>query len=153
MNQTLSYRQATLKDLPTLVELLTDDELGQTREQSSPTLDQRYIDAFHRIEKDANSYLMVVLIDTEIVGTCHLTLMPSLTFIGSTRLQIEAVRVAKAHQRKGIGEWMIKSAIAYGKTHSASIFQLTTNKKRIEAKQFYEHLGFEATHEGMKLYT
>jgi len=34
----------------------------------------------------------------------------------------------------------------------ASIIQLTTNKKRVDAKRFYEQLGFEATHEGMKLY-
>ena len=30
--------------------------------------------------------------------------------------------------------------------------QLTTNKSRTEARTFYEKLGFEATHEGMKLY-
>lgn len=29
---------------------------------------------------------------------------------------------------------------------------LTTNKQRLRAKKFYENLGFEATHEGMKLY-
>jgi hypothetical protein len=29
--------------------------------------------------------------------------------------------------------------------------QLTTNKARTEAKRFYQSLGFEATHEGLKL--
>lgn len=33
-----------------------------------------------------------------------------------------------------------------------SIIQLTTNKKRSQAKYFYEKLGFDASHEGMKLY-
>jgi len=29
---------------------------------------------------------------------------------------------------------------------------LSTNKERPRAKQFYERLGFKATHEGMKFY-
>ncbi|NNM59978.1 MAG: GNAT family N-acetyltransferase [Legionellales bacterium] len=153
LNQLLRSRKATLNDLPEIIALLNDDVLGQTREQSGTAFEPRYIEAFHRIEKDENAYLMVILLGEEIIGTCHLNLLPSLTFLGSTRLQIEAVRVATSYQRKGIGEWMIKQAIAYGNTHGASVFQLTTNKQRVEAKQFYERLGFEATHEGMKLYT
>ena len=47
---------------------------------------------------------------------------------------------------------MIKEAIALGKSHGASIIQLTTNLKRPEAKKFYERLGFQSTHVGMKLY-
>jgi predicted nucleotidyltransferase len=43
-------------------------------------------------------------------------------------------------------------AISYAKEHDVSIVQLTTNKKRPKAKHFYEKLGFEASHEGMKLY-
>lgn len=152
MNSTLSHRQATLNDLLYIVSLLKDDELGQMREQASMKLDQRYIDAFNKIASDSNAYLMVVLFESEIVGTCQLNLLPSLTFMGATRLQIEAVRVASGHRKKGIGEWMIRAAIAYGKTLGASIFQLSTNKKRDDAKKFYQRLGFEATHEGMKLY-
>jgi len=95
---------------------------------------------------------MVVELNSKIVGTCHLTIIPSLTFLGSTRMLIEAVRVSENYRGQKIGQWMIKSSINYGKSKGASIIQLTTNKKRIDAKRFYEHLGFEATHEEMKLY-
>ncbi len=95
---------------------------------------------------------MVVERGAEIVATCHLTVIPSLSFIGSTRLQIEEVRVRKKYRSRGIGEWMIKAAIDYGVQHGAKIVQLTANKKRVRAKSFYEKLGFEASHEGMKLY-
>lgn len=87
-----------------------------------------------------------------IIGACHLTIMPSLTFIGSTRMQIEAVRVIQKYRGQKIGEWMMQEAIEYGKSKGASIIQLTTNKQRTSAKHFYEKLSFEATHEGMKLY-
>jgi ribosomal protein S18 acetylase RimI-like enzyme len=78
--------------------------------------------------------------------------MPSLTFTGQTRMQIEAVRVSEQFRGQKIGEWMMNAAINYGKSKGASIIQLTTNKKRLRAKKFYEKLGFEASHEGMKLY-
>lgn len=151
MNE-LSQHKATLKDLPAIIALYSQDELGKTREFHSQQLDQRYVDAFYRIKRDPNQYLMVVKRQEEIVATCQLTLLPSLTFMGATRLQIEAVHVAAKHQGQKIGEWMMNAAFEFAKINNASIIQLTTNKLRTRAKQFYERLGFEATHEGMKYY-
>ena len=67
-------------------------------------------------------------------------------------MQIEAVRILKKYRGQKMGEWMMQEAMKYGKSKGASIIQLTTNKKRSAAKHFYEKLGFEASHEGMKLY-
>ena len=152
MNQHLTQRKATIEYLRTIVNLLLEDDFGKTREQLSDETDQCYIDAFHRIDIDSNQYLMVVMLGDEIVGTCHLTIAPSLTFKGQTRMNIEAVRVSAKHRGKGIGEWMMKVAIEYGKSRGASIMQLATNKQRTRAKEFYENLGFKASHEGMKIY-
>jgi GNAT superfamily N-acetyltransferase len=152
MNKQFNYRKATINDLHTIISLLLEDELGHARESLSEKPDQRYIDAFHKIDADSNQYLMVVESDKEIIGTCHLTIMPSLTFIGSTRMQIEAVRISQKYRNQGIGKWMINEAIEWAKLKSASIIQLTTNKKRTKAKSFYESIGFEASHEGMKMY-
>ncbi len=152
MIQSLTYRKAAINDLNAIVNLLLEDELGQTRESKKPELNQSYVDPFCRIDIDPNQYLMVVESDKEIVATCHLTIMPSLTFTGSTRMQIEAVRVAEKHRGQKIGEWMMNAAISYGKSKEVTILQLTTNKRRPRAKNFYEKIGFEASHEGMKLY-
>ena len=148
----LRHRKATIEDLPTIITMLLNDNLGQKREASDKQFDKRYIDAFHRIDTDPNQYLMVVTSSNKIVGTCHLTLMPSLTFIGTTRLQIEAVRVSADHRGQKIGEWMMNAAFDFAKANGASIIQLTTNKQRNRAVKFYERLGFEATHDGMKYY-
>lgn len=152
MPNNITFRKAKLDDLHKIIQLLVEDDLGQTREQFSETLDQRYIEAFKKIDADANQYLMVAEQDNDIIGTCHLTIMPSLTFTGATRMQIEAVRVAEKCRGQGIGEQMMQQAFDYAKQHGATIIQLTTNKKRNRAKVFYEKLGFEASHEGMKLY-
>ena len=148
----LTHRKAILNDLPRLIALLLEDELGSARESKSPELDENYIKAFHKIDSDPNQYLMVIENGDEIIGTCHLTIMPSLTFIGGTRMQIAAVRVASNYRGQKIGSWMFDQATLYAKEHGCSIIQLTTNKKRPKAKHFYEKLGFEASHEGMKLY-
>lgn len=148
----LAHRKAILNDLPRLIELLLEDELGATRESKSAAVHENYIKAFHKIDSDPNQYLMVVENGDEIIGTCHLSLMPSLTFIGSNRMQIEAVRVAGKYRGQKIGSWMFDQAISYAKAMDVFIIQLTTNKKRPQAKHFYEKLGFEASHEGMKLY-
>ena len=148
----LTHRKALINDLKAIVHLLADDKLGQSREQFDDELDQRYIDAFHKINNDPNQYLMVLCNNEKIMGTCHLTLMPSLTFAGSTRMQIEAVRVHSDARGQNIGQQMIVLAINWGKENGATIFQLTTNKARPDALRFYEKLGFKATHEGMKLY-
>lgn len=151
MNKLLQHK-AKFEDLPSIIDLLLNDDLGQHREVQGEKLDQRYIDAFHRIDTDPNQYLMVVTNAKKIVGTCHLTIMPSLTLVGSTRLQIEAVRVAEAYRGQKIGEWMMNAALGFAKANGATILQLTTNKQRLRAKQFYERWGFKATHEGMKYY-
>lgn len=149
----LTYRKARFSDLATIVGLLSEDELGHTREESSANaVGQSYIDAFRSIDADPNQYLMLVEESGEVVATCHLTLMPSLTFKGALRMQMEAVRVAKKRRGQKIGEWMIQAAIAHAQALGVKILQLSTNKKRVGAKKFYGQLGFEATHEGMKLF-
>lgn len=150
MSKNLTYRKATMADLEKIVSLYLEDDLGYTREERYDIAP--YQIAFEMIEADLKQYLMVVLQDEEIVGTCHLTIMPSLTFKGAIRMQIEAVRVIKKYREQGIGELMIKEAVDYGKKHGAGLIQLMTNKNRTRAKKFYEKLGFEASHEGMKLY-
>lgn len=148
----LTHRKAKIHDLRVIITLLLEDELGKDRKHLSTIIEQSYLDAFHRIDNDPNHYLMVVCVERLILGTCHLTIMPSLTFSGATRMQIEAVRVSLKHRRQGIGEWMIRAAIDYAKSNGATIIQLTTNNKRTRAQEFYERLGFEPTHVGMKYY-
>lgn len=148
----LTFRQARIEDLKTIIQLLNDDKLGKTRESAGIQVDDCYIKAFEKILEDSNQYLMVAVQDNDIIGTCHLTIMPSLTFKGSTRMQIEAVRIANNLRGQGLGEKMMTEALQFAQDNQVKIVQLTTNKLRDDAKKFYERLGFSASHEGMKLF-
>jgi hypothetical protein len=54
MTDNLSSRKATIHDLKSIIKLLFEDERGKDREKISTELDQRYIDAFHKINSDQN---------------------------------------------------------------------------------------------------
>lgn len=54
--------------------------------------------------------------------------------------------------RKGLGKQMIEWAVKKSQELGCHMVQLTTDKKRPEALEFYKNLGFSASHEGLKLH-
>ena len=147
----LVFRKALLTDIPGLVSMLSDDELGALREDGSRPLNQKYLQAFAEIESDANNELTVVESDGEVVGMLQLAFIPYLTYIGSWRCLIEGVRIHSDHRGQGLGAKFLQWAIERARERDCRIVQLTSDKKRPSALRFYESLGFKATHEGFKL--
>ena len=142
------FRAATAGDVARVVALLADDPLGAGREAAAE--DPRYRDAFKRIEADPNNDVIVAERDGAVVGCLQLTLIPSLTRSGVTRAQIEGVRVAESERGRGLGKLMVEYAERQARARGAGIMQFTTDKSRPDAHRFYEHLGYAATHLGMK---
>jgi len=150
----LNYRNATKDDISTIITMLADDSLAKNREDSSISVNQRYLDAFIIIDNDPNNELIVMesLNKNEIIGILQLTYIPYLTYKGSWRCTIEGVRIHKEFRGQGLGTQLFKWAIKRAKEKSCNIVQLTSNKERSEAIRFYKSLGFEASHEGFKLF-
>ena len=144
-------RQATRQDVSEVVRLLSDDLLGSQREKYESPLPQSYYDAFARIEQDENNELIVVEMAGEIVATLQLTFIPGMTYQGSMRAQIEAVRVDGRYRNQRIGQKLVEWAVTRARQKGCYQVQLTTDKSRRDAHRFYERLGFVASHEGMKL--
>jgi GNAT superfamily N-acetyltransferase len=151
MESSLQFRRATKEDLLAIVQLLADDALGAAREQVTGTLPVAYIQAFQKIDSDANQELTVAVMNEIIVATFHLTYIQYLTYQGGIRAQIEAVRTHSKYRGQGIGTQVFQYAIQRAKDKGCHLVQLTSDKKRPDAIRFYESLGFEASHEGMKL--
>lgn len=147
----LSFRTATTNDLPAIIGLIADDQLGQAREDASLPLDQRYLDAFAAIARDPNQRLVVAEQDGALIGCMQITFIPGISRRGAWRGQIESVRVARSRRGAGIGAAMFEWAIAECRRQGCSLVQLYTDKSRADAHRFYERLGFKASHEGMKL--
>jgi GNAT superfamily N-acetyltransferase len=145
---TVEIRRATAEDVPTIVALIANDQLGATRETPG---DPRYLAAFEEIDADRNQTLAVVDRDGEVVGTLQITFIPGMSRTGMTRATIEAVRIRADQRGEGLGQRFIEWAIEQARERGCGLVQLTTDASRADAHRFYERLGFKASHVGMKL--
>jgi GNAT superfamily N-acetyltransferase len=150
-NDSLTFRLATRDDLPAIIRMLVDDALGNEWDRYDEPLSSAYYKAFQAIQDEKNNELVVAQSGGEIVGILQLTYIPGLLFQGGWRALIEGVRVSSSVRGRGVGTAFLKWAIARADARGCHLAQLTTNKLRVDAKRFYERLGFKATHEGMKL--
>ncbi len=144
-----TIRQATVTDVPAIVALLADDEIGASRE--TPHDRAPYDESFAAIAADPNQMLVVGERDGQIVATMQLTFIPGLSRRGTWRAQIEGVRVASTARGDGLGEELMRWAIEQARSRGCALVQLTSDARRQDAHRFYERLGFVASHTGFKL--
>ena len=147
----IAFRPAQSSDLPSIVALLADDDLGRSREDASVPVNGKYVDAFDALQRDPNQLMAVLIADDIVVGCVQISFIPGLSRLGMWRGQIESVRIASRCRDEGLGRRLLEWAIAECRKRGCGLVQLTTDKSRLDAQRFYESLGFRASHEGMKL--
>ena len=145
----MGLREARRDEVGRIVEMLADDELGLSREDPSDLAP--YLKGFDAIAADPLNTQYVWEEDGKVVGCLQLTLLPGIAQKGMWRAQIEGVRIAGSLRGTGVGARMIRAVIAVARERGCTVLQLTTNKVRKDAQRFYEQLGFERSHEGMKI--
>lgn len=144
---TLRFRHAVREDVPMVVAMLADDVLGQGREATDTT---PYFAAFDAMQTEASNALLVGEQAGEIVATYQLTFISGLSLKASRRAQIESVRVAGAVRGQGVGAKLIADAETRARAAGCRLMQLTSNKTRDRALDFYQKLGFTPSHIGFK---
>jgi ribosomal protein S18 acetylase RimI-like enzyme len=150
-NPDITIRPARRADVPAIVALLADDPLGATRETTADPLPAAYWRAFDDIAAQSGNHLLVADRAGAVVGCLQLTIIPGLSRRGMKRGLIEAVRVGAGCRGLGIGESLVRDAIAIAAAGGCGLVELTSDKSRAQAHRFYERLGFVASHLGMKL--
>ena len=149
---TVVLREAVGDDVPAIVALLAEDQLGATRDGVDSREDlQAYLRAFHALDADPAHLLVVATDGADVLATMQLSFLPGLARRGAPRAQVEALRVAGEHRNRGLGAAMLEWAIGEARRRSCGLVQLTSDKSRSDAHRFYERLGFVASHEGLKL--
>ena len=140
------------QDLSAIVGLLADDALSVSRGDADRPEDRpAYERAFAAIDADpAQQLLVATSLLGDVLATMQLTVIPGLARVGSSRLQIEAVRVRSDQRSRGIGGAMIRWAVHKAPSFGAHLVQLTSDAARVDAHRFYERLGFTASHVGFK---
>ena len=143
----MRWRPATRADVPQVVGLLADDDLGARREVADIA---PYLAAFDAMQAEGNNTLIVGEQDGAIVATYQLTFISGLSLRAARRAQVESVRVAAALRSTGIGALLMADAEARARAAGCRLIQLTTNRDRLRAHAFYERLGYAPSHIGFK---
>lgn len=144
------FRDATVADLPAILAMLAEDTIPANRE-AGPS-DPRYLAAFEAIDADPNQHLVAAELGGRVVGTMQLSFLPGLSFRGSWRGLIEAVRIVADLRGRKLGERMILWAVEQCRARDCQLVQLTSSATRTDAHRFYARLGFVQSHVGMKLH-
>jgi GNAT superfamily N-acetyltransferase len=147
----ITFRTATAVDLPAIVAMLIDDDIGESRETKAAELPKEYVRAFEEMSRDADNRILLAELDGRIVGSLQLVVFASLSRSGAKRATIEAVRVVSDLRGKEIGTLLMRHAIAQARAAGCGVVQLTSDKRRTRAHLFYRRLGFEQSHIGFKL--
>lgn len=141
----LAFRPAVLADVPGVVALLADDDIGGSRE-TAPLED--YLAAFARM--DERCQLIVGEADGQLVACYDLIILDGLNARGQRRAQIEGVRVAAHLRGQGFGRRLMEDAMARARTKGAQFMEMMSNAARHKTHAFYERLGFTRSHLGFK---
>jgi GNAT superfamily N-acetyltransferase len=147
----VTFRTARRADLAAIVTMLADDDVSRTRSGYTAVVTDEIVAAFEEISRDPSNELLVGEHDDgAIVASLQITYSPGLSRGGMRRAQVESVRVRSDLRGQRIGQRLIEAAIDRARQRGCAIMQLTTDLRRTDARRFYERLGFETTHGGMK---
>ena len=141
-------REARREDVPLIVAMLADDDLGKAREQLADMTP--YLRALDLIQSNPHNWQYVWEENGEVLGCLQLTVIPGMSQPGAWHAQIEGVRTLGSRRGSGIGGKMMTAIMDIARKKGCKSMQLLTNKSRVDAQRFYRNLGFENSHEGMK---
>jgi ribosomal protein S18 acetylase RimI-like enzyme len=144
----MPLRKARRDEIPRILQLLMDDDLAQSREDTSKGLGS-YEAAFDAIATDRNNVLYVWDENGFAVGCVQLTFLPGLSYQGAWTAQAEGVRVDRALRGQRIGEKMMQAIMGLARERGCRSLQLKSDKRRTAAHRFYERIGMRMSHEAL----
>jgi GNAT superfamily N-acetyltransferase len=99
-----------------------------------------------------HSTVLVGELDGEVVATAQVTWQRRMMYGAGLVCQLESVRVSSRVRGRGLGVQLVTWVVDDARRRGCARVELTSNAERVDARRFYERLGFKASHVGMKLY-
>jgi GNAT superfamily N-acetyltransferase len=146
----LIVRDATEHALAAILALTRADSFRQGDRDDELTANER--SAFAEIDADPNQQLLVATLDDRVVATAHVTWIRTLSADGGLYCHVEGVRTASDLRGRGVGAHLMTTIEDEARRRGATRIQLTSDRRRDDAHCFYERLGYEPSHVGMKKY-
>lgn len=135
----IRIRAATSADLPAVLRLYAQPDMDDGA--VLPVADAERL--FAKFSAYPDYTLYVAEHSGDIVGTFALLVMDNLGHSGAPSAVVEDVMVAPQAHGNGIGQTMMRFAIARAREKGCYKLMLSSNAKRERAHAFYEKLGFD----------
>ncbi|MDY6893273.1 MAG: GNAT family N-acetyltransferase [Chloroflexota bacterium] len=148
-----TIRLATAEDIPRIIELYGELTIStsEVERKHSPSLED-YQNVFAEICADPRHELLVAEYEGKVVGTVVLLIVPNLSHNATPWALVENIVIGHQYRRHGYGRLLLEEAIARAKGKGCFKIELCSDKRRKEAHQFYESVGFEASAYGFRSY-
>jgi predicted N-acetyltransferase YhbS len=88
--------------------------------------------------------VVVAELDDDVVGVVAITTRRQFQRAGNL-VTIDTLVVDEAHRSRGIGERLVDVALEAASGNNAQAVEIVSALRRVEARRFYERLGFEVT--------
>ena len=137
--EALTIRPASPDDLPAVLELYAQPELDDGKVLSL----SEAMHIYSRFSLYPNYTLYMAEQRGAMVGSFALLVMDNLGHFGAPSAIVEDVVVAPALHGRGIGQAMMRFALAKSREKGCYKLTLSSNAKRERAHAFYDSLGFD----------
>jgi len=136
---TITYRTATLEDIPTLCTLL--HQLFSQEAEFTPNSTQQTKGLKMIIENEPIGEIYVALKNNEIVGMVNLLYTVS-TALGERVVLLEDMVIDEKHRGENIGSSLLEYLLTVTKEKGIRRVTLLTDADNLLAHRFYEGMGF-----------
>lgn len=131
-------RKTQMDDLPSIWQLMNDLE-----DTEFPY--ELFCNAYESVFSNPYMHMFVYEVDKAVVGCLNMRIDVQLHHSGLIA-EINDFVMNPSTRSRGYGDELLRHAVAYAAEKGALQIELTTNKKRIRAHEFYRSHGFESTH-------
>jgi GNAT superfamily N-acetyltransferase len=135
----IAVRKATKDDLPAILALYAQPDLGDGKVLDLPTAER----ILGKMRHYPNYNVYVATLKKEVIGTFTLLIMDNLAHLGAPSGIAEDVVVSSEWRGQGVGKQMMGFAMEVCRKAGCYKLMLSSNLKRESAHRFYEGLGFK----------
>lgn len=135
----MKIRMLAHNDLVSLLELYT-----HLHEETYDIANDAFGKQWDKILGTDNIYYFGLFIQSKLVSTCHLVIVPNLTHACQPYALIENVVTHSAYQNKGYGKSVLKAASQYAWDKGCYKVMLITGRNDEKVHSFYESAGFKS---------
>jgi predicted N-acetyltransferase YhbS len=128
-----TLRVAVPEDAPRISELL--DQLGWSMPPDAVVAE---------LSASPATQVVVAEYDGDVIGLIAVTTRRQFQRAGNL-ITIDTLIVDAQNRSRGIGEELVGVAFEAAKRSNAQAIEIVSNLRRVEARRFYERLGFEVT--------